>query len=138
MKMPTRMIAERYASLSARGWSVPPDGQDRYTIRFEKEGTFTSQADCNQLAGSWEAPGSDRMTITPGPMTMASCGELSFDILYAGLLGQVQTWNVASTGMSLTLADGGRLDYTSVVPPSPSPSPSATPSPRRHPRRQPP
>ena len=110
-------------------WTVPPEAQDRYTIRFENEGTFSSQADCNQLAGAWEVNGSDRVTITPGPMTMAFCGELSLDVLYAGLLGQVRSWNVASTGMSLTLADGGRLDYTSVAPPSPSPSTDATPEP---------
>ena len=71
-------------------WTVPPEVQSRYTVRFEEEGRFTSQADCNQLAGSWQARGSDRVTLTPGPMTMAFCGEMSFDILYAGLLGQVQ------------------------------------------------
>jgi heat shock protein HslJ len=103
-------------------WAVPPDVQDRYTIHFGADATFSSQADCNRLAGSWQASGSDRVTITPGPMTMAFCGEPSFDILYAGLLGQVRTWNVASTGMTLTLADGGRLDYTSTPPPSSSPS----------------
>ena len=107
-------------------WTVPPDLQARYTILFAEDGTFSSQADCNKLAGSWQARGSDRVTITPGPMTMAYCGEMSFDILYAGLLSQVRSWNVASTGMSLTLADGGRLDFTSVVPPSPSAGPDAT------------
>lgn len=107
-------------------WTVPADLQARYTIRLEKDGTFSSQADCNQLGGSWEARGSDRLTITPGPMTMAFCGEMSFDFLYAGTLSQVRGWNVASTGMSLTLADGGRLDYTSVTPPSPSPSDDLT------------
>ncbi len=116
-------------------WTVPPDLQSRYTIRFEKNSTFTSRADCNQLAGSWEARGSDRVTITPGPMSMAFCGELSLDILYASTLSQVRSWNVASTGLSLTLADGGRLDYTSIAPPSPSPSagesaePTVTPTP---------
>ncbi|MGB7964612.1 MAG: META domain-containing protein [Propionicimonas sp.] len=110
-------------------WTVPPDTQARYTIRFENEGKFTSQADCNQLAGSWQARGTDQVTITPGPMTMAFCGAMSFDVLYAGLLSQVRSWNVASTGMSLILADGGRLDYTSVAPPSPSPSADPTPEP---------
>ena len=107
-------------------WTVPPEAQSRFTIRFEKDATFSSAADCNQLAGSWQAQGSDRVTITPGPMTMAFCGEMSFDFLYAGLLSQVRNWNVASTGLSLTLADGGRLDYTSVEPPSPSPSAEPT------------
>lgn len=111
-------------------WTVPTDAQDRYTIRFEKEGTFSSRADCNQLAGSWTASGSDRITITSGPMTMAFCGKPSFDVLYAGLLGQVRIWNVASTGMTMTLADGGRLDYTSVAPPGAEPTtePSAAPT----------
>ena len=117
-------------------WTVPADAQGKYTIRFESDGKFASQADCNQLAGTWQAPGSDRVSIVPGPMTMAFCGELSFDILYAGLLGQATNWSVVSTGMSLTLADGGRLDYTSVAPASPSPStepttpePTVTPTP---------
>ena len=121
-------------------WTVPADAQGRYTIRFESDGRFTSQADCNQLAGTWQAPGSDRVSIVPGPMTMAFCGELSLDILYAGLLGQASNWNVVSTGMSLTLADGGRLDYTSVAPASPSPStepttpePTVTPTPTPEP-----
>ncbi|HEY3408430.1 MAG TPA: META domain-containing protein [Propionicimonas sp.] len=106
-------------------WTVPAETQTRYTIRLEKEGTFSSQADCNRVGGAWQASGTDRIAITPGPMTMASCGERSFDILYAGLLGQARNWNVASTGMTLTLADGGRLDYTSVQPSGPSPSTDA-------------
>ncbi len=77
-------------------WTVPTDAQDRYTIRFEKDGTFSSRADCNQLAGSWTASGSDRITITSGPMTMAFCGKPSFDVLYAGLL-------VAPDGTSIVL-----------------------------------
>ncbi len=107
-------------------WTVPAEKQGRYTIQLEKDGSFTAQADCNQAAGKWEARGSDRLTITPGPMTMALCGERSLDVLYTGTLGQVRAWNVASTGMSLTLADGGRLDYTSVAPASPSATPEET------------
>lgn len=105
-------------------WTVPAEKQGRYTIRLEQDGTFSSQADCNQLAGKWEARGADGLTIEPGPMTMALCGERSLDVLYAGTLGQVRNWNVASTGMSLILADGGRLDYTSVAPATLSASPS--------------
>lgn len=113
-------------------WTLPPQAHGRYTIRLEVDGSFGARADCNQLGGGWEARGSDRLTITPGPMTMALCGAGSFDVLYAGLLGQVRTWNVASTGLSLTLADGGRLEYTSVAPASPSvteaESPDASPT----------
>lgn len=105
-------------------WTVPADLQTSYTIRFEKDGSFGAQADCNRLGGAWEARGSDRLTITPGPMTMATCGERSLDILYAGTLGQVRNWTVASTGMTLTLADGGRLDYTSVAPAGPTAAPT--------------
>lgn len=117
-------------------WSVPPDAQSRYTVRFEGDSTFASRADCNQVAGSWAAAGSDRITITPGLTTLASCGELSLDVLYTGLLRQASRWQVASTGMTLTLADGGRLEYTSVAPavqppstaPTEEPAGSATPS----------
>ncbi|MCB0912298.1 MAG: META domain-containing protein [Propionibacteriaceae bacterium] len=110
----------------AWSWTLSAQTQSRYTIRFETDGTFGAQADCNQLGGAWEARRSDRLTITPGPMTLALCGEGSLDVLYAGLLGQVRNWNVASTGMSLTLADGGRLDYTSVAPATPPPTAAGT------------
>ena len=110
----------------AWSWTLSNQTQSRYTIRFETDGTFGAQADCNQVAGAWEARGSDRLTITPGPMTLALCGENSLDVLYAGLLGQVRNWNVASTGMTLTLADGGQLDYTSVAPATPPPTAAGT------------
>lgn len=58
-----------------------------FTIVFRADGTFTGQADCNQIAGSYAA-GSD-FTITLGPATTAYCGEDSLDQRYLELLGQI-------------------------------------------------
>ncbi len=111
-------------------WTVPLDQQANYTVAFAEDGTFSATADCNQLAGTWEAGRSNALEIVPGPMTMAFCGEGSFDVLYAGILGQAASFATAGTSLDIALADGGKLQYTSVTPtvtPAPeSPSPEAT------------
>src|SRR4051812_9866339 len=70
---------------------VPADQQAQYTILFNTDGSFNASADCNQLSGSYTTSGSS-MTITPGPMTMAFCGEQSLDSIYVHMLGEVSTF----------------------------------------------
>jgi heat shock protein HslJ len=135
-------------------WVVPADQQANFTIQFNDDKTFSAKADCNQLSGTWSTSGQDGLSIVPGPMTMAYCGDQGFDVLYAGLIGKAKSYATTGTGLDITLTDGGRLSYTSVTPtatpvpsasptetaspspsasasasPSPSPSPSPTPSP---------
>src|SRR5262245_16413106 len=73
-------------------WVVPPSSQGSYTIQFNTDGTFAGKVDCNQVAGTWTSARNNEMTITPGPTTMAFCGEDSKDVLYLSLLGQVSTY----------------------------------------------
>jgi heat shock protein HslJ len=121
-------------------WVVPADQQASFTIAFNEDKTFSAKADCNQLSGTWSTSGSDGLSIVPGPMTMAFCGDEGLDVLYAGLVGQAKSYATAGTGLDITLADGGKLSYTSVTPTatvapsasttsSPSTSPSASPTP---------
>lgn len=60
---------------------------ENYTIEFDEDGTFTGQADCNTIAGTYSANGD--FTITLGPTTLAFCGEASLDTLYLDLLSNV-------------------------------------------------
>jgi heat shock protein HslJ len=110
-------------------WAVPADQQANFTIQFNDDKTFSAKADCNQLSGTWSTSGSDGLSIVPGPMTMAYCGDQGFDVLYAGLVGQAKSYATAGTSLDITLADTGRLSYTSVTPTAtaaPSASPTGT------------
>lgn len=61
----------------------------RYTVRFAGDGTFSARADCNRVLGSWAAEGR-RITLTPGPTTMAQCPEGSLaDVFVADLAAAV-------------------------------------------------
>ena len=51
---------------------IPAADQSKYAITFNTDGTFNATADCNQVSGSYKTSGSNGLTITPGPSTMAS------------------------------------------------------------------
>jgi heat shock protein HslJ len=69
-----------------RNTTTVPDPQN-YTLIFNEDGTFTGQADCNNIAGTYSQVGG--FTITLGPSTLAFCGEDSLDVQYLDLLSQV-------------------------------------------------
>ena len=52
---------------------MPTAEQPLYTVDFAADGTFSSQADCNTLAGTYALSGRDGITITPGPSTHVAC-----------------------------------------------------------------
>ena len=45
---------------------VPPADQGKYTITFKTDLTWNGSADCNQIAGTYKTPGSNRLTIEVG------------------------------------------------------------------------
>ena len=65
-----------------------PDPEN-YTLVFREDGTFSGQADCNQISGTYTQEGGFILTL--GPSTMAFCGEDSLDKQYLELLGGVVT-----------------------------------------------
>lgn len=110
---------------------VPPADQAKYVITFNEGLTFNSTVDCNRLAGTYKTPGRDGMEITPGPMTMAFCGEGSLDILFVHALGKAATYRVVDNRLTITLSDEGTLTFV-VGPPetaSPEASGAITPAP---------
>ena len=64
---------------------VPAEQQSQFTILFNSDSTFSATADCNVVGGTYTTSGSN-ITITPGPSTMAFCGEESLDTLYTHML----------------------------------------------------
>lgn len=75
----------------------------RYTLEFLPSGRYVLRADCNQGSGSYTADG-DKLTLGPGPVTMAACGPDSLGDRYLALLGK--TVRFAMDGKRLTLELG--------------------------------
>ena len=88
-----------------------PDPEN-YTITFASDGTFTGKADCNQIAGTYTADGSN-LTITVGPSTLAQCAEGSSGDIYVAYLGQVATYEITGSELKTTFADdAGTMTFT--------------------------
>ncbi len=136
---------------------VPAADQSKYTITFNKDGSFNAVADCNVVSGSYKTSGTS-LTITLGPSTLVACPEGSYGDLFAFALARSKSYAVAGDQLTIDLDDGGILSFVtgaavpSVAPttsaaaaatatptpkptasPTPKPTPSPTPSPTAKP-----
>jgi len=68
----------------------------KYTLVFLGDGTFRGKADCNLIGGSYVS--TEGFKITPGPSTMAYCGENSLDQKYLAGLGLVTAGGLDGSG----------------------------------------
>jgi heat shock protein HslJ len=100
---------------------VPAEEQANYTIDFLANDAFAAKADCNLVAGAYTARRSN-LTITPGPTTMAFCGEESYGELYVHMLSRAATYEIRREQLTVTLSGGANLTFTAM----PDPSASAT------------
>jgi heat shock protein HslJ len=91
--------------------NVPAADQAKYTINFASGGTFSAQADCNVVNGSYTTSSSGGLTITPGPSTVVACGEGSYGDLYILGLTNAASYAIANDQLTITLRDGGTLQY---------------------------
>jgi heat shock protein HslJ len=108
---------------------VPAEEQANYTIDFLENDAFAAKADCNLVAGAYTARRSN-LTITPGPSTMAFCGEESLDAIYTHMLSTATSYAIANNQLTLTLASDGTLVFNSASgSPAPADSPAVAESP---------
>jgi heat shock protein HslJ len=87
----TGLLQSSPAHLSA----VP--NPERYLLTLNDDGTYNATADCNQLNGTYTLSGS-KLTLKPGPMTMAQCEPHSLSNMYVSLLGKVASQEVDQQG----------------------------------------
>jgi len=92
---------------------VPAEEQANYTIDFLANDAFAAKADCNLVAGAYTARRSN-LTITPGPTTMAFCGEESYGELYVHMLSRAATYEIRRDQLTITLSGGALLTFTAV------------------------
>ena len=77
---------------------------ENYVLVFNTDGTFTAQVDCNLVSGSYEVSG-DKLTVMPGPSTMAECGPESLYDLFLGFFGQVSAYELDGDTLTLIVGD---------------------------------
>jgi len=104
--------------------SIVPNPEN-YTLTLRSDNTFSAQADCNMLSGSYQADGSF-IKFTLGPTTMAECGEESLYNKYMAMLGDAATFSMLGDQMVLGLQDNaGQMQFANVGPAEVIPTPTA-------------
>ena len=95
--------------------AVAIEQQPNYTVTFNPDTTFSAKADCNILSGTYTTPdataASGTLTLTPGPATIVACPPGSLSGLYMDALGQAASYSIAENLLTITLIDGGTLQY---------------------------
>lgn len=94
---------------------MPLDQQAKYTIRFRADGTFSAQADCNTVTGTYSpanpSGSAGSLTLVPGPATIKACDEGSYGDLYITGIANTASFAIKGENLTLTLVDSGTLEY---------------------------
>jgi heat shock protein HslJ len=89
-----------------------PEDPGNYTLEFRPDGTVAVQADCNRVAGGYNLD-ENRLTIEPGPSTMAACPEGSLGDRFVLGLEAVQGILFHEGELILTLMyDSGTMRFS--------------------------
>lgn len=120
---PAGAAADPPAELTAHSWQLvkisgadgselTPDDPTRYTLTFGDDWRVSVQADCNQGGGPYNA---DDGTLVIGQLitTLAACPDDSLYEPFMQGLGQVAGYAVTDGALTLTLNDGGALEFES-------------------------
>lgn len=86
--------------------SFEVDSPGNYSIVFRPDGSYSGMADCNVMGGTYEWDSGGKIMITPGPTTLAYCGEQSVDYEYVYMLSRVESWKLEDDWLILVTADG--------------------------------
>jgi len=101
--------AELIETAPASQSAVPDPGN--YLLILRSGGEFLFRADCNNGNGTYGLEGAS-ISLEPGAMTMALCGEDSLDARYLELLGSVASYAIEGERLVLGLRDdAGRLIF---------------------------
>ena len=87
---------------------VVPPRVERYTADFKSDDTLALGLDCNRATARWQVVPSGRGTLSvlPGAMTRAFCGDGALDTRIAQDLEKIRSFKVEDGRLFLTLEAG--------------------------------
>ncbi len=96
--------------------SISVPSPDRYTIKFNQNGTYALRADCNNGTGNFTA-NATKVKINPANLTKTYCGDASLDKTYTAGLGQVTSYEIDAQGRLalIMVSPNERLTFTKVA-----------------------
>jgi heat shock protein HslJ len=98
------------------GETLTVDAPDRYTLELLDEGRYAFRANCNTGGGYYTIEG-DRISLAPGPVSLAACPPGSHGDRFASLLGQAAGYAREGARLTLELSDGaGTLEFEEMKP----------------------
>ena len=90
--------------------SVVPNPEN-YTVIFNEDGTFNAAVDCNLVNGSFELEG-NKLTVMPGPSTLAECGPDSLYDLFLDFFTQITAYEMDGETLFLIVdKDSARMFF---------------------------
>jgi heat shock protein HslJ len=117
----SRQIPDPPANLAGTSWRlvyfqpseaganpIVPPRFERYTADFNADGTLALALDCNRATARWQVVPSGRGTLSvlPGAMTRAFCGDGALDTRIAQDLEKIRSFKVEDGRLFLTLEAG--------------------------------
>jgi heat shock protein HslJ len=112
----------QWASLDERDTAAQSTvpAEQIFTLEFQEGGTFSGQADCNFIGGTFEIDDGD-MRIQPGPSTRSYCGDQSLYDQYIRLLGEVESYSTDGSELILRLVnEAGEMQFEDMGPSGPA------------------
>ncbi|HRQ37677.1 MAG TPA: META domain-containing protein [Chloroflexota bacterium] len=99
---------------------------ENYTLVFNEDGTYNAKVDCNVGGGRYATTPPDSIFIEAGFLTMAFCGEESYDQALLQMFGPAQNYRFEEDGNVLVFpwVAGGPVDYYRLVPAVELPAPA--------------
>ena len=96
------------AMLSGSEWIW--EKSDKFVLKFNTDGSFSSTTDCNGLGGNYMVSGMNKVSLFDMVSTEMYC-EGSMESDYTSMLSKVSSYSMLDDSLELTVSDGSTLVF---------------------------
>lgn len=107
------LLAGASTELPGLQGEIPAGMMTKYTIVFAEDGTWSGQADCNAVGGTYETGDDNAITIALGPSTLMACPEGSLADQYLAGLKAAREYRITAEQMVLALDGDDTFTFAS-------------------------